>query len=158
MNLHQQLTNLLKEFDTPYTSIEHASTMTCAASAAARGEDKKIGGKTLLLKDKLDFRLFVMSAALNFDSQKARQILKSHKLRFATKEELLKHTGAISGALPPFGRPLQNFDLYIDPSVLDNDKIAFNAGLLTCSFIMNTQDWYKLVKDHAQLASFTKKG
>lgn len=156
MDLHNRLISFLNQNEIQYDSLEHVASMTCAASATARGEDQKIGGKTLLLKDKTDFRLFVMSAALEFDSQKARKILKSHKLRFASKEELLQQTGALSGALPPFGRPLQSFDLYIDPSVLDNDKIAFNAGLLTCSFIMNTQDWYELVKSHAKLLRFTK--
>lgn len=85
-----------------------------------------------------------MSAALTFDSRKARQILGSQKLRFATKEELRELTSAVSGALPPFGRPVQDFDLYIDKSLLENEVIAFNAGLLTCSFIMNTQDWYQV--------------
>ena len=152
--LYQRLREFLKE--TPYTEIEHAASLTCAESAKARGKDQKIGGKTLLLKDKNDFRLFTMSAALEFDSKKARHLLKSQKLRFATKEELMELTGAVSGALPPFGRPLQDLDLYIDESVLDNEEMAFNAGLLTCSFIMNTKVWFELVAPNATVASFTK--
>lgn len=154
--LHQRIRKLLDPFGFPIEETNHESSKTCDLSAKARKKDRKIGGKTLLLKDKEGFRLFTMSAVLSFDNQKARHLLKSQKLRFATKEELWNLTGAVSGALPPFGRPLQDLDYYIDPSVLDNDKIAFNAGILTCSFIMNTQDWYEIVKDHATVAKFTK--
>lgn len=152
--LHHRLKKLLSHVH--YLEVEHEASLTCAQSAKARGKDQKIGGKTLLLKDKNGFRLFTMSAALEFDSQKARQILKSHKLRFATTEELMELTGAVSGALPPFGRPLQNLDLYIDQSVLDNEEMAFNPGLLTCSFIMNTKVWFELVRPYATVTSFTK--
>lgn len=153
-NLHLSLRNYLK--DVQFEEIEHAPSMTCEESARARGKKQRIGGKTLLLKDKKGFRLFTMSAALEFDSQKARKLLGSQKLRFATSEELMSLCGALSGALPPFGRPLQDLDLYIDSSVLDNEEIAFNAGLLTCSFIMNTKIWFELVAPHAKVASFTK--
>lgn len=139
-----------------YSSLTHEPTPTCEESAIARAEDIKIGGKTLLLKDKSDFRLFVLSAAKAFDSQKARKLLGSSKLRFASKDELKELVGVESGALPPFGRPLIPFDLYIDPSILDNEKIAFNAGLLTCSFIMNTQDWFNTIKAEAKIDCFTK--
>ena len=153
-DLNQRLRDFLK--GTRFEEVEHGETLTCEDSAAARGKDKRIGGKTLLLKDKSGFRLFTMSAALEFDSQKARRILSSQKLRFATQEELKDLTGAVSGALPPFGRPVQDLDLYVDQSVLDNEEIAFNAGLLTCSFIMNTKEWFELVGPHATLSSFTK--
>ncbi|MCR9204424.1 MAG: hypothetical protein NXH75_07600 [Halobacteriovoraceae bacterium] len=154
--IHQKIVSFLNEYDILYSSLTHDPTPTCEESAAARGEDIKIGGKTLLLKDRNDFRLFVLSAAKSFDSQKARKLLRSPKLRFASKDELKDLVGVDSGALPPFGRPLIPFDLYIDPSILDNDKIAFNAGLLTCSFIMNTQDWFNTIKAEAKVESFTK--
>ena len=153
--LHEKIISQLEDYKIDYKKVEHEPTPTCEMSARARGEEIKIGGKTLLLKDKKDFRLFVLSAALSFDSQKARKILGSQKLRFATKEELKELVGVESGALPPFGRPLLPFDLFIDKSVLDNEKIAFNAGLLTCSFIMNAQDWFKTVKDNATIENFS---
>jgi len=36
-------------------------------------------------------------------------------------------------------------DLYLDESILKNDKIAFNAGLATKSFIMTVKDYLKLI-------------
>ncbi len=36
-------------------------------------------------------------------------------------------------------------DLYLDESILKNDKIAFNAGMVTKSFIMTVKDYLKLI-------------
>jgi prolyl-tRNA editing enzyme YbaK/EbsC (Cys-tRNA(Pro) deacylase) len=66
-------------------------------------------------------------------------------LRFATPEELRALTGLVPGCVPPFGRPILDLPLYVDESVLANDRIAFNAGLLTESFIMATADWRRAV-------------
>lgn len=137
-----------------YRECDHEPTITSEQSAEARGEDIKIGGKTLLMKDKADFRLFVLSAAKQADSQKMRKILGSQKLRFATPDELLELAGVTKGALPPFGRPILPYDLYVDESIMENEKIAFNAGVLTKSIIMSVNDWRKIID--FKLCDFTK--
>ena len=43
--------------------------------------------------------------------------------------------------MPPFGAPILPFPLYVDPSVLENQRIAFNAGSLTDSIIMTIDDY-----------------
>ena len=98
-----------------------------------------------MFKDKSDYRIFVMSAALQVDSKKVREILKSGWLRFATNEELWKMAGVEKGALPPFGRGVLPIDLYLDESILKNKEIAFNAGMVTKSFIITVNDYLKLV-------------
>ncbi len=123
---------------------DHAPAQTCQESAQQRGEPIEIGGKTLLFKDKKDFRLLTLSAAKQVDSNKVRKILSSQRLRFATTEELWELTGVEKGALPPFGRPILPFDFYADRSLLENERIAFNAGILTKSFILQTKDWLKI--------------
>lgn len=154
MSLTAKIIHLLNENKIKFKELDHRSTVTSEESAKARGEDIKIGGKTLLMKDKEDFRLFVLSAALQADSNKMRKILKSQKLRFATEEELKELAGVTKGALPPFGKPILPYDLYVDESILNNEKIAFNAGLLTKSIIMSVKDWKQLVT--YQLCQFTK--
>ena len=140
-----KIIQILKDKNIYYNDIDHAPAATCEISAVARGEALEIGGKTLLLKDKNGFKLFVISASLQADNKKIRKILNSQKLRFASKEELMELCGVETGALPPIGRPLYNFDLYIDKSVFKNDKIAFNAGILTKSFIINIEDYKRLI-------------
>ena len=73
------------------------------------------------------------------------KILKTSKLRFATGEELYNLAGVTKGALPPFGREILPIDLYLDRSILLNEKIAFNAGLLTKSIIILVEDYLEMV-------------
>ncbi|MCP4681104.1 MAG: hypothetical protein GY864_02080 [Desulfobacterales bacterium] len=144
-DITKRIRQLLLENNIAFQEIDHGPAVTCEQSAKARGCDQKIGGKSILLKDKQDYRLFVMSAALQVDSKKVRKILKSGWLRFATKEELREIAGVEKGALPPFGRDILPLDLYLDESILKNRKIAFNAGMVTKSFIMKVKDYLELV-------------
>lgn len=141
-----QIRNLFVDNNINFREVDHEPAPTCELSANARGESQHAGGKTLLLKDKKGFKLFVISAVLEADSKAIRKILRSPKLRFATEEELLDLAGVVKGALPPFGRPILPFDLYIDESIFKNEIIAFNAGILTKSFILKVEDYLKLIE------------
>ncbi|MFZ8933138.1 MAG: YbaK/EbsC family protein [Bacteriovoracaceae bacterium] len=154
MDLHNKLNQLLKSHSISYQSIEHPPGETCELAAQMRGSELKIGGKSLLLKSKRGFHIFTLSAALEADSTRMRKILRSQKLRFAKDDEFYSITGAPKGALPPFGRELQKLDLYLDLSILENDEIAFNAGLLTQSYILSTNDYLKISTPF--LCSFSK--
>jgi Ala-tRNA(Pro) deacylase len=127
-----------------YRSVHHEPTRTSEESAKARGEDIAIGGKAILMKVDDEFKLFVLSAAKKIDSQKIKARFGVKKLRFATPEELQQITGLVPGSVPPFGRPILPFDLYVDTSITLNEKIAFNAGSLMTSIIMSCRDYLSL--------------
>jgi prolyl-tRNA editing enzyme YbaK/EbsC (Cys-tRNA(Pro) deacylase) len=55
-------------------------------------------------------------------------------------------TGLVPGSVPPFGRPILPFDLYVDDSIPANDRIAFNAGTLTDSIIMSVPDYLRVAR------------
>jgi prolyl-tRNA editing enzyme YbaK/EbsC (Cys-tRNA(Pro) deacylase) len=88
----------------------------------------------------------VLSAARQLDSAAIKQYFGTKKSRFATGEELLRMTGLTPGAVPPFGRPVLPFDLFVDGSILENDRIAFNAGSLTTSIIMSVKDYMRVAQ------------
>ena len=136
--------NLLQEHSAPFREVHHEPTPTSAEAAKARNEDISIGGKAILLKVGDRFRLFVLSAALKLDSAAIKRHFKAKKLRFATPEELLELTGLVPGAVPPFGKPLLPFELCVDRSITDNDRIAFNAGSLTDSIVMDVTDYLEI--------------
>ncbi len=141
-----KIIEFLEENKIKYKKIHHKPTPTSEDSARERGEDIKIGGKALILKINNDFSIFVLSASFKLDSKKVKTYLKVKKLRFATKEELFELTGLIPGAVPPLGKPIIDLNLYIDESILKNEKIAFNAGSLEDSIIMDTEDYIKITK------------
>ncbi|MBW1780787.1 MAG: hypothetical protein JRL30_08590 [Deltaproteobacteria bacterium] len=157
MDLTEEIRFALEESRIDYQERHHAPSRTCDESAKARGEEKKIGGKTLMLKDQNGvYHLFVLSAVLKADSNKIRKMLRSQKLRFATDGELKALTGVEKGALPPFGRDILPFDLYVDRSILENRRIAFHPGVTTLSFIMDVADWLRLARP--KVGSFSRKG
>ena len=136
---------LLETNAVDYRTVHHEPTYTSEQSATARGEDMAIGGKSVLLKVGDEFRLFVLSATLRIDSGALRRHFEVRKTRFASPEELLELTGLVPGSVPPFGRPILPFDLYIDESIIANDRIAFNAGSLTDSIIFGVPDYLRIV-------------
>jgi Ala-tRNA(Pro) deacylase len=135
-----------------FREVHHAPTRTSEESALARGEELRIGGKALLIKVDADFRLFVLSAERKLASAAIRAHFQAKKTRFASPEELLQMTGLVPGSVPPFGAPILPFPLYTDPSVFENERIAFNAGSLTDSIIMGIDDYRRLA--HPEVFSF----
>ena len=145
MDMFTTISAYLAEKKIPFRSVHHQPTFTSEESAMARGEEVKIGGKAIVMKIDADFKLFVLSAALRVDSKKIKERFNAKSIRFATKEELFDLTGLDPGAVPPFGRPILMIDLYLDDSIVQNEKIAFNAGSLTDSIVMKTSDYLSIV-------------
>ena len=145
-NVLNQIRDLLNEHNVAFREVEHEPTFTSEESAAARGEDLKIGGKALLMKSGDEFRLFVLPADRKVDSSAIRAELGIRKMRFASRDELLELTGLVPGSVPPFGRPILSFDLYVDSAIRENERIAFNAGSLTNSVIMGVEDYLRLAE------------
>jgi Ala-tRNA(Pro) deacylase len=127
-----------------FREVHHEPTRTSEDSARARGEELRVGGKALLIKVDDVFRLFVLSADHKLDSAAVKRQFSARKTRFATPEELVNLTGLVPGSVPPFGQPVLPFPLYVDPSVFANERIAFNAGSLTDSIVMQVSDYRRL--------------
>lgn len=141
-SVYQSITSLLNSHGVIYRSVHHEPTRTSEESAKARGEDISIGGKAILMKVDDAFKLFVFSAAKRINSQKIKKHFNAKKLRFANAAELQQLTGLVPGSVPPFGAPILPFELYVDISVQNNTKIAFNAGSLADSIIVQTDDYF----------------
>src|SRR6185312_16319421 len=122
----EAIRNWLRHESVVFRELHHAPTRTSEESALARGEPLRRGGKALLIKVDSDFRLFIVSADRKLDSAAIRTHFQARKTRFASAEELLQMTGLVPGSVPPFGAPILPFPLYADPSVLENERIAFN--------------------------------
>jgi len=130
-----------------FREVQHQPTRTSEESAAARGEDLRVGAKALLLRTDDVFQLFVLAADRKLDSAAVRRQLGLRKTRFARIEELESLVGLVPGAVPPFGEPILPFNLYADEALgTETDKVAFNAGSLTHSIIMAASDWDSIAR------------
>ena len=141
-----RIRELLRAAGIAFREVQHEPTRTSEESARARGEELRVGGKALVLKVDETFRLFVLSAVRKLDSGAIKRHFGTKTSRFASAEELLRLTGLTPGAVPPFGRPVLPFDLFVDGSILENERIAFNAGSLTTSVIMGVTDYMRVAQ------------
>lgn len=144
--IHNKIIAFLDKADVKYKTVHHAVTLTSEDSARERGTPLEWGGKSLVMKIGDEFKIFVISASRRVDTKKIKKYFNEKRRRFITREELEEMTGLKSGSVPPFGQPILPFPLYMDKSVTENEMIAFNAGSLTDSVIMKTEDYLKVAK------------
>lgn len=148
----------MSEEDVAFEEKEHEMTLTSEESARIRGDKLSEGAKAILYKVQDTFYLFVLAADERLDTKKIKQYfkdkgMKAKKTRFASSEELLELTGLVPGSVPPFGNPILGFELFVDPSLLANEYISFNAGSLTQSIRMTLEDYMKV--NGATIFNFT---
>jgi prolyl-tRNA editing enzyme YbaK/EbsC (Cys-tRNA(Pro) deacylase) len=93
--------------------------------------------------------MFVISASKKIDSKKAKKILGTKSLSFASREEVLENCHCNSGAVPPFG-DMFGMEVYVDKSILDQKEINFNAGRNDKSIQMKTKDYLKVTKHRVE--------
>jgi len=144
--IYERIINLLDSEQRSYTVAEHADTRTSADSAAVRGESLSLGAKALLLKADGKLVLAVLRADRKLDSRAFQRLIGARKLRFATREELAEATGGLQpGSVPPIGR-LFDLPLYVDTSITNGDRVAFNAGMTNRSVFMSTADYVAVAR------------
>lgn len=153
----EAIRTLLREHGVEFREAHHGPTRTSEEAAAARGEPIEIGGKAIVARVDSEFRLFVFSAARRIHSRAICKHLGATRFRFATPDELHELTGLVPGCVPPFGRPILPLDLYVDTSILGNDRIAFNAGSLTDSMVIDRERYIEIAGPLA-IFEFSRRG
>ena len=153
--LTPKIINLLNQHNIDYIVKDHAPTPTSDDSARERGESKKIGAKALLFKADDNFILCILPADRQVDSKIIKSILNAKSLRMATLDELKEQTGCEKGAVPPFGS-LINIQMIVDTALFEEEFMAFNAGSLTTSIKMKTEDYKKIVNPRIEVFSIHK--
>lgn len=125
----------------PFEEFEHREVRTAEEAAAVRNWPLDRGAKSILFKVDGTFGIYVMSGGRALDSRLVRRHLGASRTRFANAEELADLTGVLPGAVPPFGRPIFDLPLYADPSLLEQERIGFTAGVRTVSILLGSRDW-----------------
>lgn len=137
-----------------YKLYEHEPVYTSEQASKVRGVDLRTGVKAMVLKSKDHFLLADIAADRRLDFRKLEKLLDVKKLEFATKDEVLSKTGCEAGSVHPIGW-LFGLDSYLDQSVLGNEYVNFNIGLLTKSVRIKKDDLVKILKPKL-IDSFSK--
>ena len=171
----QKIKDLLEDRKIPYDYFEHEPVRTSEEASRIRpGYSLKQGAKALIVKvylkslvetastsntsntintsssngqsSKEDFVMLVVPGDGRFDGKKVKKLLNAKDLRFATEDEVSSLTvGVRVGGVPPFGS-LFGLTTYMDPQILHNEKIIFNAGDRRVSVATSSLDYVKVEK------------
>jgi len=147
---HQRLIALLTAQGAQFRVVEHEAVGKCEAVSEIRGTHLGQGAKALVCKVKGHGVKKHVLAILAADQQADLSQLASHfggiKASLASPAEVDDLTACVFGAIPPFSFHPQ-LTLVADPLLFERfDEIAFNAGLLEKSVIMNTDDYLRIAQ------------
>ena len=148
----RKIINILEGGKVWFEVFEHESVRTSEEAAKIRtGYSLKQGAKTIIIKAKTSsdlssYFMLVLPGDKKFDSKKVKKALKIKDIRFATEVEVLLITDGVQpGGVPPFGN-IFGLQVIVDPTLIQNERIIFNAGDRRCSIAMKTKDYVGMVK------------
>ncbi|MEO3988977.1 YbaK/prolyl-tRNA synthetase associated domain-containing protein [Pseudocitrobacter cyperus] len=149
-DVHQHLLALLEENRARYRVMEHEAVGKCEAVSELRGTALGQGAKALVCKVKGNGIKQHILAVLAADQQADLSRLALHigglKASLASPAEVDQLTACVFGAIPPFSfHP--SLRLVADPLLFSRfNEIAFNAGRLEKSVILNTEDYLRIAR------------
>ena len=144
MGVYDSIIDLLNEAGLEYRAMEHEPVRTSEEAAQVRGTPLERGAKALVLECGDGLVLAVLSAASKVDFKALKRKLGHKRVQMASAEQVLQATGCEPGGVPPFGN-LFGLRVIVDPTLLENEWIDFNAGERTRSIEMRAADYLQLV-------------
>ena len=144
-----RLLALLESGHARFRVIEHAAEGRSDLVAAIRGTAPRQGAKAMLCRSKdaePRHALVVLPGDRKLDFGKVAQAIGARKATLASPEEAMALTGCVIGAIPPF---VENpaLRLVVDPALVqDFDEIAFNAGRLDRSMVLDAADYVRIAR------------
>ena len=148
----EQLQQLLDAGAARYRVIEHAAEGKSDEVARIRGTLPSQGAKAMMCKHKDakpgegPWLLAVLPGDQKLDFRQLAAAVGIKKVTLASTEEAQQVTGCVMGAVPPFALS-PDVRLVVDPALVEqHDEIAFNAGRLDRSMVLNTQDYVRIAQ------------
>lgn len=149
----KRLKDFLDKQGIRYVTIIHSPAYTAQQIAACAHIPGKELAKTVMVKIEGRMAMLVLPSNRKVVLQEVRDLLGIEHARFASEEEFQEMFPECEiGAMPPFGN-LYGMDVYVAPSLAENEEIAFNAGSHTELMKLSYKDFVRLVRP--QILSFT---
>lgn len=129
-----------------YSVIKHSRAFTAqevASSAHIKGKEL---AKTVIVKVDGRLSMAVLPASYDVDLKSLKKVTGAKTIEIAGEGEFKDmFPGCEVGAMPPFGN-LYGLDVYVAPSLTEDEHIAFNAGTHTELIQVSYSDFERLVK------------
>ncbi len=147
------LVHLLQSQDARFRVIEHPAEGRSDVVAEIRGTAPGQGAKAMLCKSRDaagagDPQLFlaVLPGDRKLDFKRLAQAVGVRKATLASPEEAQAATGCVMGSVPPFSFNPQ-VRLVVDPALVERfAEIAFNAGRLDRSIVLDSADYVRIAR------------
>ncbi len=150
----RKLLDLFRKEGVEYRLYEHEPVYTSEEASRVRGVELRTGVKALVMKsDDGRYLLADLAADRKADIKKLQELSKTKKLHLATRDEVIAVTRCEPGSVHPFGG-LFGLPTFLDSSVLENEHVNFNIGVLTKSVLIKREDLTRLLG--AVVAEFAK--
>lgn len=155
----EKLCELFERNNARYRTVSHSSAGKSEEVAKIRGTEIGQGAKALVCKVKgngiKQAVLAVLPADYPADLSKIASHLGGTRASLASPAEVEALTDCVFGAIPPVSFH-SDLKLIADPALLNRyEELAFNAGTLERSIILNAEDYARIVQP--EWVSFAKK-
>jgi Ala-tRNA(Pro) deacylase len=115
-----------------------------------RGNKLEQAAKCIVLMVKLGkkitrYVLAVVPGNAKVDLQAVKALIGGTYIAFASTEIAERLAGSVTGTILPFSFSPE-LEVVVDPLLLENDEIYFNAARLDCSMVLKASDYVKVAR------------
>jgi len=149
-DMYTRLIAFLDENDVSYRLIDHPEEGRTELVSPMRGNELSQAAKCIVLMIKIGkkitrYILAVIPGDTMLDFQAVKSMLGSTYVSFASPDIAERLAGSVAGTILPFAFN-DELELLVDPSLLENDEIYFNAARLDRSMVLGTRDYIAVAK------------
>ena len=142
----QKLKQYLDSQRIKYVAITHSPAFTAMEVAQSAHIPGRELAKTVMVKLDGKMAMAVLPSLRKVDLNLLRESVGAQEAQLATETEFKSlFPDCETGAMPPFGN-LYGLDVYVSPSLAEDDQIAFNAGSHIEVMKLAYKDFDRLVK------------
>ena len=148
LDTYTQLIALLDSHGAHYRLIDHEPEGRTEVVSPMRGNALSQAAKCIVLMVKLGkkvtkYVLAVVPGDARVDLNAVKTLLGATYVAFASPDIAERLAGSVTGTVLPFSFNPE-LELVVDPSLLENDEIYFNAARLDRSMALKTSDYFEI--------------
>lgn len=148
--MYTHLIALLDQHRAHYRLIDHEPEGRTEIVSVMRGNSLAQAAKCIVLMVKIGkkitrYLLAVVPGDAKVDLQAVKALMKGTYVAFASSDIAERLAGSVAGTILPFSFNPE-LELIVDPSLLENDELFFNAARLDRSLALKTSDYLALAK------------
>ena len=147
---YTQLIALLDSHGAHYRLIDHAPEGRTEIVSPMRGNALSQAAKCIVLmvkqgKKVTKYILAVVPGDARVDLNAIKALMQGTYVAFASQDIAERLAGSVAGTVLPFSFNPE-LELLVDPSLLENDELYFNAARLDRSMVLKTSDYFEVAR------------